>query len=63
MTKKHFIAIAAIMADNEYPEGSTEYSIGRRDCWSDIALGLADLCATFNPLFDRDRFLQACRGE
>lgn len=52
MTRKHFIAIARILADGE---GRTDYATRR-----EVALGLADYFAGENPHFDRDRFLSAC---
>ncbi len=57
MTKKHFEAIAAVMRNlrNGYPT--------HRWLWTVATEKLADLCAQFNPAFDRERFLAACRGE
>lgn len=52
MTRKHFIAIAAIIADGD---GRTDYAARK-----EVALGLADYFAGENPHFDRKRFLTAC---
>ena len=56
MTKKHFEAIAAVLA---------EYN--RVKCYnphiSNLENDFADMCEAQNPRFDRDRFLRACRGE
>lgn len=53
MTKKHFIAIAAILKENHSP-GQSSHA---------VAAKLADYFETENPLFDRERFLAAVKGE
>lgn len=45
-TRKHFNAIADMIARNETRE--------------DITLALADIFESSNPLFDRERFFTAC---
>lgn len=51
MTRKHFNAIAAAIAEIE-------------DAWMrrNMALTMANVCARFNDAFDRARFLEACRA-
>lgn len=55
MTRKHFIAVAKVLAATD---GIHDYSTK-----AFIAHGLADEFATINPNFDRDRFLKACGVE
>lgn len=50
MTKKHFIAIAAIIKQAQHLS-----NVGKID----VAVDLADYFATINPLFDHDRFIKA----
>jgi hypothetical protein len=52
MTKKHFQVIAAVIARGAGFEDSER---------TRIAEALADEFAKFNPLFDRSRFLTACK--
>jgi hypothetical protein len=60
LTKKHFKALAAILA-NARP---TRDPNGEEDTtWTEIREGIADFCAGLNPNFDRDRFLEACNKE
>ena len=64
MTKKHFEAIAAVMARaSNITKLDDRFNLGLGMCWSQIAVELASMCAQFNPAFDRDRFLRACRGD
>lgn len=53
MTKKHFIAIAKVIA--EAMEGTADAEAVRQ-----VALGLAQEFRGLNPLFDEARFLAAC---
>lgn len=50
MTKRHFIAIAAILKSEHSPGQSSQA----------VAIRLADYFANENPRFDRQRFLTAC---
>ena len=50
MSKKHFIALAAALACIENDEERAR-----------AANAVADVCAGCNGLFDRGRFLRACR--
>lgn len=49
MSKRHFEAIARVLCETKASEQT--------------CLAMAYALATFNPLFDRERFLAACRGE
>ena len=57
LTKRHFIAIAKVLAEHE-SKGNTD-DVARR-C---IARDLASYFNTQNPLFDRSRFLTAAKVE
>jgi len=55
MTRKHFEAIAAAVADSQaFTSGEAEAQRFR------VADSLADFCAAENSMFDRGRFLAAC---
>jgi len=57
MTRKHFEALAAALQ-------TTKPSMGV--CWNQWRADvdhLTDVCARFNPNFDRARFLKACGVE
>jgi hypothetical protein len=56
MTKKDFIAIAAIMA--QYAPGSNPNT--DRYTWNNLYNSLADHFERDNPRFDRGRFFRAC---
>ena len=61
MTKKHFKALAGELKYRKpckiaKPRG---YS-ARLEAWESVVEGVAGVCATFNPRFDRGRFLTAC---
>jgi hypothetical protein len=58
MTRKHFEALAAEMWATRPPVEAIARPQWRRD-----VEGLADVCARFNPHFDRARFLKACGVE
>lgn len=51
MTRKHFTAIAATVKN---------MLISDEDRFQ-VATDLADTLAEFNPHFDRDRFIEACK--
>lgn len=56
MTRKHFEAIAAILAEqHDHDPNSNDYLV-----IYDTATDLASYFATENPNFDRRRFLKAC---
>ena len=55
MTRKHFEALAAALR-NSHIEGDPSYI----DQWIVDCQAVAEICARFNPNFDRARFLAAC---
>ena len=57
MTKKHFIAIAAILNGELRDFGFSESQSG---AIHSIAHELADYFQTINPNFDKERFITAC---
>ena len=65
MTKKHLEAIAAMFASlpGEPNYVMVEWEEGFDFCVTLAVRRMADVCARFNPAFDRGRFLRACRGE
>jgi hypothetical protein len=60
MTKKHFIAIAADIRENLTMSERDESEVFGIESQ---ARSLCDVFATFNPAFDRARFLAACGVE
>jgi len=52
MTKKHFIALAAYMRNTRKSLARNVYIVLCHD--------MAELCANYNPDFNRDKFLEAC---
>jgi hypothetical protein len=71
MTKKHFEALAAALkatSPDRHDEECTRVNdrMARAECvcqWQQDVDALADVCARFNPNFDRARFLAACGVE
>ena len=63
-TKKHYKAIAEIIKDNTQSEPHSQVNeaiaTGINSGGRYIALALADYFVTDNPLFNREKFLQAC---
>ncbi len=55
MTKKDYVAIAAVISDAAVIDHQDVTVVLRR-----VALGIADHAAKGNSLFDRNRFLVAC---
>lgn len=53
MTRKDYVAVAKIIADND--SGMSIWTVRAR-----IADALAEMFAADNPRFDRERFLKAC---
>ena len=60
MTRKHFEAIARIIATNKVETPAAGFDEGFDAGVSVVASDLADYLATQNPNFDRQRFLTAC---
>jgi len=58
MTKKHFEALAAA-----FKAGKPQVKNQAQDQWHFDALMVTEVCARFNPNFDRTRFLTACGVE
>lgn len=61
-TKQHYKAIAEIIDSNTQHKGPPQNDIdeGVRRGGKYIALALADYFPDDNPLFDRQKFLEAC---
>lgn len=59
MTRKHFSALAKQLKHNRPME---HWDANKRLQWTMDAKGVAFVCSTFNPLFDQDKFLEACGG-
>src|SRR5262245_55586157 len=59
MTKKHFIKLAAALKGAApVPENSDPIT-----AWRMTVNAVADVCASTNELFDRERFLVACGAQ
>ena len=64
MTKKHFIALADTMKYQKpcqiaKPKGYAD----RLETWQNIINGLADFCASQNPNFNRERWMDYIDGK
>lgn len=59
MTRKHFTALARALAASR-PIGTPHPDLLAQ--WHDDCDAVAKVCASFNPGFDRARFLAACQG-
>lgn len=55
-SQKDYIAVAAVLRAQDRRLGGWDGTV------ADIAQGLADVFATDNPRFDREKFLQASCG-
>lgn len=63
MTKKHFEAIAKILALRAgFNESTIEFDAGYNLAVARLANDMADYFETENPLFDRERFLRAAKA-
>jgi len=60
MSKKHFVQIAKTVKYNLDVAGDNPDAA---QAVKDVAAGLANVCASFNPSFDRAQFLAACGVE
>jgi hypothetical protein len=56
LSRKHFNALAAIVAGYAIPNGSGSVGVEK------LASDLADFCAGENGRFNRERFMVACLG-
>lgn len=58
MTRRYFEAIAKALSEVDDPgrPNADDYYCG----WLDSCKAVADACASFNPSFDKKRFLGAC---
>ena len=66
MTRKHFEALAAALKDNRPAKDVQAFGYAARfseEQWLDGVGRVADVCARFNPYFNRARFLKACGVE
>lgn len=65
MTKKHFDAIITALQETRPPRPpqSAPLLVDRHWQWNLDCEAIADVCAKFNPKFDRARFLGACEGK
>lgn len=72
MTRKHFNAIAALIADHRRVEknladmdtiGDEKYHRGAVNALDELAEGLIPVLRSANSRFDADRFLAACKVE
>jgi hypothetical protein len=59
MSKKHFIALAQALSFERPSKDDTLLW----PQWKIDVLAVSDVCAHFNPAFDRGRFIAACEGE
>lgn len=63
MSKKHFEALAAALREQVAAQSTSAALDGNYGCVvavEDAARRISDVCARFNPNFDRARFLKAC---
>lgn len=56
MTKKHFKAIAEALS-KAMPDNNSADALAT---WTQCVVAITDVCASTNPHFDRERFLDAC---
>jgi hypothetical protein len=63
MTRRHFIALAAVVGEAPLycaHDGAALTARQEAGLRAGLGLDLAELCASWNPRFDRARFLRAC---
>jgi hypothetical protein len=63
MTKKHFEALAAALAEQRVGFSLLPSLKNQHAQWCRDVQAVANVCARFNPNFDRARFLKACGVE
>ena len=54
MTRKHFADLAHNLASVRPPPGPS------RETWTASVKAVAEVCAFYNPRFDRSKFMEAC---
>lgn len=60
MTKKHFVALAAVLK-SQRPHGMDANTLfGSLPQWNSDVQAMANFCQSQNAQFDRERFLAAC---
>ncbi len=59
MTRKHFEAFAAALANIRPEKEGLIYGDTQRNAWQNSVGLIASVCAESNPRFDRERFLAA----
>ena len=62
MTRKHFKALADALKDS-HPTQTGDASPDSAETWKRTVENVAYACRSFNPHFDRARFLAACGWE
>jgi hypothetical protein len=62
MTRKHFEDLANRLASlrQGHPE-SMLYPTMPMEAWEAMVREMANFCRSYNPRFDQDKFVQACR--
>jgi hypothetical protein len=60
MSKMHFIRLAALLRGLKPATAKTSASYKQ---WDETVYAIAGLCGSFNPRFDRTRFVDACGVE
>ena len=60
MTRKHFIKIAAVLAQYNIVDPAMGFDEGYSSAANGITEALADFFESENPRFDRAKFLTAC---
>lgn len=62
MTKKHFRALATAMHELKGNKATEERPVCEYAQWQLTCIKIADVCASQNPRFDRDKFITACEN-
>jgi hypothetical protein len=62
MTRQHFNALAAALAQSRPDSDDTQTQGRLLEQWANDVYVIANACARFNPNFDRSRFVEACKA-